>query len=392
MTDMTQHDESIEESGQPIDGEQGTESPDAADSPAADDVLPWRWSIPAKIAFILTGVILPVICFAVYAEFGEDPKWQSGELSAYAQLLLMTKPTVAFCPLLLYSMISMTLMVGWAEWAMRRFWVRFGIYTGVVLTVQYFLLLAISLEGGCVPFIFFVPFGALFIWMMAWVITYFFLYNSPRDVVLKWVIAAFLVFALVGFYVCISMVAIRVPLIFATPWAIIAYGAMGWYILNRPGTARWQFSLAQLLALVFWVAAYCSAWRWSIKLMLIEYAKLPTAKPDDCYVSTAAARGHRWLVRAEPLENSSNNTLLVNDQMRYLKAAELALAATCRPAHRACRACYNRLGPVLASMLVLPVLADLAYLALKPAEWAARIVLAAVLSGEGRLIRRLYRD
>ena len=124
--------------------------------------------------------------------------------------------------------------------------------------------------------------------------------------------------------------------------------------------------------------------------MLHEYSRLPTSPPDDCYVSTAAARGHRSLVRSREHVSRGGNVYVVNAQMRYLKAAELLLASVSPAAHRGCRLMYDRVGPVLASALVHPVLADAAYLGLKPAEWLARGVLALVLPEQGDVIGGLY--
>ena len=84
------------------------------------------------------------------------------------------------------------------------------------------------------------------------------------------------------------------------PWAVIAYSAMALRLMRRRRADRWQFSLAQLLG------APCrgsprgrGAWRMSLLVVFEEYAKLPTSPPpSDCYVATAAARGHRRWVRA----------------------------------------------------------------------------------------------
>ena len=77
--------------------------------------------------------------------------------------------------------------------------------------------------------------------------------------------------------------------------------------------------------------------------------------------------------------------------MRYLKAFELVWARVAPRGHRLCRRCYDRLGPAAAAMLVHPLAADLAYAALKPAEWTARAALAALVPRGGERARRLYR-
>ena len=130
----------------------------------------------------------------------------------------------------------------------------------------------------------------------------------------------------------------------------------------------------------------------SVNLMLIEYAKLPTTPPDDCYVCTAAARGHSWFVGSRVICEDANDVLRINNQTRYLKAAEIVLAATCPRLHRLARTVYNCVGPEAAKLLAHPLAADAAYLTLKPAEWAARAFLAVVLPQASRLAQQLYRS
>jgi hypothetical protein len=162
------------------------------------------------------------------------------------------------------------------------------------------------------------------------------------------------------------------------------------YVARHSGAERLRFSLAQLFGLLAWLAAYLGAWRTSFIWMLQEYARLPTTAPTGCYISTAAARGHRWLVRSEACVSRDGSVHRVNDQMRFLKAGELLLTSVSPSAHRACRWVYDRVGPLLAAALVHPVLADVAYLLLKPPEWLCRMALALVLRGQRQLIRSVY--
>jgi len=183
-------------------------------------------------------------------------------------------------------------------------------------------------------------------------------------------------------------------LVCATPWAVAAYGSMAFCLLRNRNVyrrPRVQFSLMQLLGFFTWLGAYLGAWRLSVMWMLQEYAKLPTEPPHDCYVCTAAARGHRRLVGTEVVASRGGASHLVNDQMRYLKAAELVLASITPDGHRVCRRLYDRVGPMLAGLLVHPVLADLAYLTLKPPEWTARAALRVLLPGCGAVVGRMYR-
>ena len=115
----------------------------------------------------------------------------------------------------------------------------------------------------------------------------------------------------------------------------------------------------------------------SVQRGLADYAALPPSE-GDCFVATAASRGHRALM------GEGAGTL--TRQLRAFKAGELALEAA-RPAwHRALRRVYDRCGPAVARRLTGPWRADLAYLLLAPAAALVRLALAVALPGwdEGR--------
>lgn len=110
----------------------------------------------------------------------------------------------------------------------------------------------------------------------------------------------------------------------------------------------------------------------SIHRGLADYAALPPSE-GDCFVATAASRGHRALM------GEGAGTL--TRQLRAFKAGELALAAARPGWHRALRRVYDRCGPVAARRLNGPWRADLAYLLLAPAAAIVRLVLAVALPG-----------
>jgi hypothetical protein len=151
-------------------------------------------------------------------------------------------------------------------------------------------------------------------------------------------------------------------------WSLAAYGAMWLRLRREPFVER--APIARPLAL--WLASFAAA----LAVALVEasrlYRELPEHPPGDCYVATAAARGHPRLVRSWVAGGRR-----VNAQLIRLKALELALARTAPRLHAAARAIYDRAGPALAARIRHPLAADLAYLSLKPAEWTARALLAA---------------
>ena len=60
--------------------------------------------------------------------------------------------------------------------------------------------------------------------------------------------------------------------------------------------------------------------------------------------------------------------------------------------HAALRAVYDRFGPRLAASMTHPLLADVAYMAIKPAEWLATALLRTLLPRFDDLAALLYRD
>ncbi|MBN2295232.1 MAG: hypothetical protein JXM70_22570 [Pirellulales bacterium] len=352
-----------------------------------------NFSPAAKMGYIFSGVVLPTICFGFAATgfLSKEVDWQTDSFSDYCKLLFSLKSCLPFYPFLIYPMVCMSCLVARTERYSRHFVIRLGIYTGVMLATHYFVLLGLSTEG----LVFFgPPLVALFLWGCAGLVVWLFTWiNSdhrsdrpPVHLYFMGIIAGIvLILALIPPY-CIFIV-----LACSTSWAMIAYSMMSWRLLRHRRRGAWQFSLAQLLGFVTWLAAYLSAWRLSVNLMLVEYAKLPATPPDSCYIATAAARGHCRFVGSQAVCMDDNHIVCINDQTRYLKAAELTLAATCPRVHRLARTIYNWAGPRAARLLTHPLAADTAYLALKPAEWAARTFFAVALPDAARLSRRFYR-
>lgn len=343
------------------------------------------WSRVTKLLFMMAGVFIPAFCFL--CGFPETPDWRSGNLGDYAQLLLNRPSCVPQYPFLLYSMVCLTLLVrDRAKWS-KTFLVRLGIYGGALIALEHWILFGFAFAFSLkVPVIF------MFIGMAVGASLF-----GALLVLVLWVFAAIdrnlrrsTPFVAVGVTVAIAVALVDwliyrdsfpqhiigmcfFPLVLSTPFAFGAYSIVSLDLLRHQGTGRFRFSLAQLFGVVTWLAAHFGAWRASVDWMLIEYAKLPSTPPEDCYVCTAAARGHGWLTQTERCRYP------VSDQMRRLKAVELILRHTSPRLHRTCRAIYDRTGPALAARLVHPWLADIAYLSLKPLEWSCWIVLRGLL-------------
>ncbi len=198
---------------------------------------------------------------------------QSGRISDYGMLLLKVRPSLPFYPFLLYCMVCMTAMVI-APWRYSQwFSIRLGVYTGVILAVQYYILLGFMLSKYFS--LISVTTFAVLLFGCAWLFKWISFDAKPRGwlfifsvlVILGMIVLLIACFPLDFFFFH--------PMLCSTTWTVIAYIMLSWRLLRRNKKDPWQFSLAQLFIFISWLAAYFSAWRISVALMLEEYAKLP---------------------------------------------------------------------------------------------------------------------
>jgi hypothetical protein len=368
--------------------EQSISTPPESPPELTPDANEFRPSVFARTLFLISGVIVPLVCFAL--GYLDQPDWQSGSASAFATLYLSHTGSMPFYPLLIYNMTSMTLLVINPQRHVSNFWVRFGIYSGVIVALGFWGLFAIAFNSGPsytepLSFMTFVsPLGV----GIPWAILYG-LYVAAKKIKWgNWLILISSLLCLLGVlalpYLCI------LPLLLSTPWAMASYFTMSFLIFRHRKENVFQFSLAQLLGFVTWFGSYCAAWRVAYLFVLEEYSKLPTEQPPGCYFCSATARGHRRWVKSEDYLAADGRIFRVNDQLRRFKAFEIMLAAICPKWHRHCRSIYDRVGPTMAKTLIHPLLADAAYATLKPLEWLCRAAMfLAVRERDGYL--KLYR-
>jgi len=115
--------------------------------------------------------------------------------------------------------------------------------------------------------------------------------------------------------------------------------------------------------------------------------------PGDChYLCTVAARGHPWLVGPERLGVRGGEPIVVNRQLAVANAFEDLLHARWPRFGRACRRAYDRLALPVSRAIRRRLVADLVYLAMKPAERAFYAVLLALDPDDPEArIARMYR-
>ena len=274
--------------------------------PAGHPGLPSDW--PVRAAWLFAGVVLPFFCLLI--SYPAGPTWQSGKLNAYAQLLLSHKSSMAQYPFLLYSMICMVLVVLQPARFSNRTLVRLGIFTGVLLAAEHWLVfqfacsdltdIALSVLLSAVAV--FVP------WLLTWLFGLL-VQKFGKEPVL--VIVSLGGFLIVIFYFPLAVI---IVLWCSTPWALASYLAVSIHLVRGDGRTSFRFSLAQLLIAFAWLSAHLGAWRISFLVMLREYASLPTSPSGGCFGCTAVAKGHFRVVRseeyvgqAEPLSVSTTN-------------------------------------------------------------------------------------
>lgn len=207
--------------------------------------------------------------------------------------------------------------------------------------------------------------------------------------------------AIAAFYVRVVLTT-RDPL---QPWIVLGYvtGAIvSGVCLIHGAIALWDwswgglyFAVPVLTALYYtivarrlWAASALSArhlwstflagspfWGLSIWQSVQTFESLPDQAPE-CFVVTAAAKGHPRLVGPFVTVYRGGRERRVNQQLQTFWALEAAWARRLPRGHRSFRRVYSVLGPLIARRLSNPWMADAAYLFLKPLEWASRVIIA----------------
>lgn len=127
----------------------------------------------------------------------------------------------------------------------------------------------------------------------------------------------------------------------------------------------------QWLAIVAVLSTFLGAVIAKYPLARAYFDQLPDEPPDNCFVVTAATRGHRGVVRTW-YEESLNR--VVNRQLINFWEFEDWLRVNFPSTQIGMRKVYNFIGPLIARLIVFKWQADLVYWALKPAEWLAKML------------------
>jgi hypothetical protein len=335
-------------------------------------------------AYFLLGIILPIVCFAMSASsYPAAPEFQhpGPEWNELIAMIPQGNCSLIFFPLLAYSMISIGCMI--FREPVRFATVRLGLYTGVVLALQYTLIQGIALgrspaNAVGVATILLEGLGAAGIVALL-------IIGIARLPVLAIALPVLIGIVLLITGRWLSLIGF-LPLIFAPVLTLAVFGLASiraWRYSKK--TTWWMMGGG-----VLWTGAYAGAWRIAFHAAVDAYSKLPPPSSSGCYIATAAARGHDGFVGAQFVK-SELGVIRVNEQLRRLKAAEIALRCASPATHRLCRRIYDRVGPRIAQCVRNPWMADLAYCSLKPAEWMATILCSAMIPEFRKCAARIYR-
>jgi hypothetical protein len=338
----------------------------ATNGPASAGEFPVRgwWRL------IYGSFVVLIPAFSFWAVQIIKPEWQSGDRQAFLALLLTPEASIGFLLLLAYSVLCYLLLLAAPERSADWFPVRLGIYGGTILAFQYSIILFVYLFDNRYIYAIFL------LWLLPLYVP-----RLYRWAVRRWntglVVALLAILAVAGLVIGLSIARefifiLVLGLVIAGPfWSLlIAIQAFLWLVQRGDSGTL----LPRGLGVGAWLAGYVAAWRYDILKMYEMYAELPLV-PPDCYLATAAAHGHPRFVGSWRIQLANGEFMRANRQLQIFKYAELAVKAVAPRLHAILRALYDAIGQRLARRIQHPLLADVAYLLLKPFEWTARLIL-----------------
>ena len=345
-------------------------------------------------------VFIPVAALLIFEGFAQ-PEWQSGKPGDILAILLGVHAGSYFWPFLGGATVSLMLVQWHPRWAAQQWWVRIGIAAGVVMSLH-FVVLTMLFFTHAEPRLATISFGVTgMCGASALTLAWWKLRNyapgrralarlAAMGLILPSSAAVYVLCAFAngtlgdGTWILSARAALQVvELVIGTAigmwpfWMLTVYvGALGLLIKYFQKLERrpWGFAWLEWPAWPLAAGLYGVAWQQAIQAAWEKYSWLPKEQPGGCYVVTAAAQGHPWLVGAEWRRDGAGRAAITSRQLRVLKSFELVFAVVAPSAHQVCRMVYNRIGPRLALCLRNRWLADAAYLGLKPLEWLAWLV------------------
>ena len=356
--------------------------------------------------YVVGGMLMPMVGLMVGASLSERvTRWQSGRWCDWAGVLLHWKAGWPFYVLAAYAIGCMLLvLLDWGQFAaMRR--VRAGIYLGGVLNIQYAIIAYVAyasvwadgrdLDSLMCMIGLLIGVGELIVTMgVLWVLA-----RVRRRLGAPW--ALFVLGAVLSVGVGVGAIVwmhdrsgdvgiwMFVSGLAALPvWPLVAYGMMSRLVWRLAGEERDRRKGAGMLA--GWLGGYGGAWAAAVMGAIAHYNSLPTTRQGFSYIATAGARGHRRFVGAREVDNGRGGVVVLNEQLRVLICAEIAVHVIWPGVGRVFRRVYDVVGPVLARGVVNAWVADAVYVSLKPVEWGARVMLWGLFGDVRVVVGRRY--
>ncbi len=332
----------------------------------------------ARVLAVVFGVAYPIAGLVMNQTPGEMTvmvDWQNGEPLSWVTMTPMAPAVVPLLPFLLFGWICMVWSAISPATAKRSVTAWAGLGTGVLMGLQFTLVVAIGQADGAVTggagmlgvqAIGFA--GAAFLLWIALLASRHPLKDAP-----VWV------FVLIGFVLFILVLAVTykagvgglsivlLPLLLAVlvaaPASIAAFLVAG-YMLTRhdrrdelaPSRRIWFIlSLIAAANLLAWIVVRLQAWS--------LYKQLPTTPPQYCFVATAAS-------------GSARSRRTNHRQLRTLQTFESLVAARHPSLHQRLRGPYNLAGPGVAEMTKRLKLEGVVHALLRPVETVAAMLIA----------------
>jgi len=251
-----------------------------------------------RVLYSLFVVALPAFSFWVIPAL--KPEWQSGDLQDYLALLLQPEASLFFLILLTYSVICYLLLLIIPDRSSSVFAIRLGIYAGVLLALQYSVVMFLYLSDNKYSFTVFL------LWLFP-------LYYTRIDqwAVRKWgrqrarlglmvlILLAIVIVAVINREQFYPLFLALIGLVIAAPfWSFLIAGQAALWLIRNYET---PFSMKRGLGVTAWLAAYGLSWRYDILKMYELYSELPLV-PPTCYIATAAAHGHPTFVGSRTVQ------------------------------------------------------------------------------------------
>ena len=350
--------------------------------------------LPAGLIAILIagGVVIPVLMIGLLTLFLSDMGANWPMNSRFDAMEVLAHPLFAwpFYTLALVASVAVIRLIRNPSLAATNRWVRVPLWLGVVINVQYLLVVAVSMVGPTEGVVFAVGDAVGAAIFLGFVIKTARESHSPNlsESPLR-IISWRMGIGLLAWFGCVAVVVAGLTMADGNVEGLIA-APLAFLVL--PHLQIIAFSSALLVVRTLapspsqrgdwpaWLLAYASGWTASGAMLVWSWYFHPMHARRLSYIATAASRGHRRWVGGRVLTLPDGRDILVNRQLHRLITLELLLAYQAPQMQRLLRGIYDRVGPPLAAGLTNPWLADVAYLCLKPLEWTAAMICKALLA------------